>query len=209
MIFFLYWPKVSRTSSIMAFLISSPPCISKHSMLRGTFYFYFAMGLFTLQNGLSLKVAFFRNMMHFSHCSNNVPKTILKKRFWNCVLFIESADSNCTAVSKGGKIQNTKLRIVCSAIFGQWKWYQYFSENIGPLALDQPYFKFNLPYPTMYTWCRCQSPWKSHLSRRKALRTLQTRRARSLRSRPRACWASHKHAPRPNSRLQNRKKRCQ
>ena len=77
----------------------------------------------------------------------------------------------------------------------------------SPLSLSpaQPYFKFNLPYPTMYTWCHCQSPWKSHLSRRKALRTLQTRRARSLHSRPRACWASHKHAPRPNSRLQKKR----
>ena len=27
------------------------------------------------------------NMMHFSHCPKNVLKTILKKRFWNCVLF--------------------------------------------------------------------------------------------------------------------------
>ena len=40
--------------SIMAFLITSPPCKSKHSMLRGTCYFYFVMGLFTLQNGVSI-----------------------------------------------------------------------------------------------------------------------------------------------------------
>ena len=34
------------------------------------------------------KVRFFsKNMMHFSHCPKNVPKTILKKIFWNCVLF--------------------------------------------------------------------------------------------------------------------------
>ena len=30
---------------------------------------------------------FSESMMHFSHCPKNVPKTILKKRFWNCVLF--------------------------------------------------------------------------------------------------------------------------
>ena len=30
---------------------------------------------------------FSERMMYFSHCPKNVPKTILKKRFWNCVLF--------------------------------------------------------------------------------------------------------------------------
>ena len=34
---------------------------------------------------------------------------------------LESADSSCTAVSKGGKIQNTKLKIEHSTFFGQWK----------------------------------------------------------------------------------------
>ena len=37
-------------------------------------------------------------------------------------------------MSKGGKIQNTKLRIEHSTFFGQWKLYQYFSEDIRPLA---------------------------------------------------------------------------
>ena len=37
-------------------------------------------------------------------------------------------------MSKGGKIQNTKLRIEHSIFFGQWKWYQYFSKNIRSLA---------------------------------------------------------------------------
>ena len=63
---------------------------------------------------------FSESMMHFSHCPKNVPKTILKKRFWNCIFF-RSADSDCTAVSKGGKIQNTKFRIGHSTFFGQWK----------------------------------------------------------------------------------------
>ena len=42
------------------------------------------------------------------------------------VFCLESADSNCTAVFKSGKIQNTKLRIEHSTFFGQWKCYQYF-----------------------------------------------------------------------------------
>ena len=37
-------------------------------------------------------------------------------------------------MSEGGKIQNTKLRIERSTCFGQWKQYQYFSENIRPLV---------------------------------------------------------------------------
>ena len=37
---------------------------------------------------VSIKGCFFsESMMHFSHCPKNVPKTILKKRFWNCVVF--------------------------------------------------------------------------------------------------------------------------
>ena len=103
-----------------------------------------------------------------------------------------------------------RFDLLYPTIYSLWKshLFSFTDQNIyNPIwgSPTQPYFKFNLPYPTMYTWCRCQSPWKSHLSRRKALRTLQTRRARSLRSRPRACWASHKHAPRPNSRLQKKR----
>ena len=30
---------------------------------------------------------FSESIMHFSHCPKNVPKTILEKRFWNCLLF--------------------------------------------------------------------------------------------------------------------------
>ena len=47
--------------------------------------------------------------MHFSHCSKNVPKTILKKKI-EIAFYLESADSNCTAVSNGGKIQNIFAR---------------------------------------------------------------------------------------------------
>jgi hypothetical protein len=49
-------------------------------------------------------------MMHFSHCPKNVLKTMLKKEF-EIVLCLESADSNCTAVFEGRKIQNTKQHI--------------------------------------------------------------------------------------------------
>ena len=37
------------------------------------------------------------------------------------VFCLESADSNCTAVFKSGKIQNTKLRIEHSTFFGHLK----------------------------------------------------------------------------------------
>ena len=63
---------------------------------------------------------FSESTMHFSHCPKNVPKTILK-RYFEIVLCLESADSNCITVAKGGKIQNTKLRIQHSTFFGQWK----------------------------------------------------------------------------------------
>ena len=66
-----------------------------------------------------IKCCFFsESMMHFSHCPKNVPESILKRDF-GIVLCLESADSNCTAVSKGKKIQNTKFRIECSTFFGQ------------------------------------------------------------------------------------------
>ena len=39
-------------------------------------------------------------------------------------------------MSKGEKIQNTKLRIEHSTFFEPWKQYQYFSEKIGSLEGD-------------------------------------------------------------------------
>ena len=42
---------------------------------------------------------FSESMMHFSDCPKNVPKKILKNRFW-IVLCLESADFKWTAVSK-------------------------------------------------------------------------------------------------------------
>ena len=65
------------------------------------------------------------------------------KRDFEIAFCLESADSNCTAESKGGKIQNTKLRIDHSTFFGQWKLYQYFSENIWPLK----------PLKVLYQYC--------------------------------------------------------
>ena len=61
---------------------------------------------------------FSESMLHFSHGLKNVPKLSWKRDF-EIVLCLESADSNCTAVTKGGKIQNTKLRIERSTFFGQ------------------------------------------------------------------------------------------
>ena len=44
------------------------------------------------------------------------------KRDFEIAFCLESADSNCTAVSKVGKIQNTKLiKIEHRTFFGQWK----------------------------------------------------------------------------------------
>ena len=68
------------------------------------------------------------------------------KRDFEIVFCLESADSNCTAVSEDGKIQNTKLRIERSTFLRQWKWYQYFSENIGPL-------EYHLYFSLLYEHC--------------------------------------------------------
>ena len=52
---------------------------------------------------------FSENMTHFSHCPKNVPKNYPEKEVLK-LCCLESADSNCTAVSEGGKIQTTKLK---------------------------------------------------------------------------------------------------
>ena len=44
-----------------------------------------------------------------------------EKKYFEIGFCLETANSNCTAVSEGGKIQNTKLRIDRSTFFGQWK----------------------------------------------------------------------------------------
>ena len=48
---------------------------------------------------------------NLTHC----PENLWRKLSW------KRAETNCTAVSEGGKIQNTMLRIEHSTFFGQWK----------------------------------------------------------------------------------------
>ena len=55
------------------------------------------------------------------------------------MLCLESADSNCTAVSKGGKIQNTKRRIDQSTFFGHGN-----NTNIFPRKSDLYLMRFLL-----------------------------------------------------------------
>ena len=88
--------------------------------------------------------------MQFSHCPKNVPKTILNKRFWDCVMFYVN--------KKCAKIQNTKLRIEPGTFFGQWKTYEYFSENIGPL---RTYCKLTLVFPFLEVGFHLED-WLNH-----------------------------------------------
>ena len=53
-------------------------------------------------------------MMHFFSLAKNYSE----KDIFEIAFRLVSADSNCTAVSKGGIIQNTKLRIAHSKFFG-------------------------------------------------------------------------------------------
>ena len=68
-----------------------------------------------------LKITFFQKVW----CIFLIAQKMCRKPSWikyfEIALCLESANSNCTAVSKGGKIQNTKIRIECSTCFGQWK----------------------------------------------------------------------------------------
>ena len=63
-----------------------------------------------------LKVFFSESVLHFSDCPKMCQK-LSWKRYFEIVLCLESADSNNTAKSKGGKIQNTKLRNRTQHIF--------------------------------------------------------------------------------------------
>ena len=63
-----------------------------------------------------LKVAFFRKYDAFF----SLPKKFAENYPEKEILKLCSAESNCTAVSKGRKIQNTKLRIEHRTFFGQW-----------------------------------------------------------------------------------------
>jgi len=58
-----------------------------------------------------LKVAFFQKVWCIFLIAQNMCWKLSWKRDFEIAFCLESADSNCTAVSKGGKIQNTKLKI--------------------------------------------------------------------------------------------------
>ena len=70
---------------------------------------------------LELKVAFFQKVWCIFLITQKMCRKLSWKRYFEIAFCLESADSNCTAVSKGRKIQNTKLRIEHSTFFGQWK----------------------------------------------------------------------------------------
>ena len=65
------------------------------------------------------KGRFFQKVWCIFLIAQKMCRKLSWKRDFEIVLCLQSADSNCTAVSKGGKIQNTKLRIEHSTIFGQ------------------------------------------------------------------------------------------
>jgi hypothetical protein len=109
-----------------------------------------------------IKVAFFPKVWCIFLIAQKMCRKLSWKRHFEIAFCLESADSNCTAVSKGGKIQNTKLRIEHSTFFGQWKKYQYFSENIRPLGCRVSYgsLKINcLPPWTKFAFIFCFLLW--------------------------------------------------
>ena len=55
---------------------------------------------------------------NLTHCPENLWRKLSWKRYFEILLRLESAETNCTAVSEGGKIQNTKLRIEHSTFLG-------------------------------------------------------------------------------------------
>ena len=69
----------------------------------------------------TLKVTFFQKVWCIFLIAQKMCRKLSWKGDFEIVLCLESADSNCTAVSKGGKIQNTKLMIEHSTFFVQWK----------------------------------------------------------------------------------------
>ena len=65
-----------------------------------------------------IKVAFLRKYDAFFSLSKECAKDYPEKRYFEIAFYVESADSYCTTVSKGGEIQNTKHRIEGSTFFG-------------------------------------------------------------------------------------------
>ena len=68
-----------------------------------------------------IKIAFFQKVWCIFLIAQKVCRKLSWKRDFEIAFGLESADPDCTAVSKGGKIQNTKLRIEHSTFLGQWK----------------------------------------------------------------------------------------
>ena len=58
---------------------------------------------------LYLKVAFLKKVWCIFLIAQKMCRKLFWKRDFEIAFCLELADSNCTAVSKGGKIQNTKL----------------------------------------------------------------------------------------------------
>ena len=61
--------------------------------------------------GIRYRSLVFQKVWFIFLIAQNMWRKLSWKRDFEIVLCLESADSNCTAVSKGGKIQNAKLRI--------------------------------------------------------------------------------------------------
>jgi len=57
---------------------------------------------------VTLKVAFFQKVLCIFLIAQKMCRKLSWKRHFEIVFCLESADSNCTAVSKGGKIQKHK-----------------------------------------------------------------------------------------------------
>ena len=70
---------------------------------------------------MQVKVAFFQKVWCIFFIAQKMCWKLSWKRDFEIVLSLESADSNCTAESKDGKIQNKKPRVEHSTFFGQWK----------------------------------------------------------------------------------------
>ena len=114
------------------FLITSPPCISKHSMLRGTCYFYFVIGLFTLQNGLFLMItinhSLLTNVISFWFRSiHKLRKYLGVGRWWKmsktyviCEIIIGFADTTWQTMLQFNDVQLYMGITVCKLGWAQW-----------------------------------------------------------------------------------------
>ena len=79
----------------------------------------------------AVKVAFFQKAWCIFLIAQKMCRKLSQKRDFEIAFCVKSADSNCTAVSKGRKIQNTKLRIEHSTFLGNGN-----NTNIFPRKSD-------------------------------------------------------------------------